>query len=68
MPPGEVELVAVRSGGEERSRRRSAADDTFIMLSEPENIPGAIAALTGAEKGKEYSFTANFGDDCGEEA
>ena len=49
-------------------KRRVACDDTFLMLSEPESIPGSIAALTGAEKGKEYSFTANFGDDCGEDA
>ena len=62
---GDFELPEDASPG---LRRRIAADDTFIMLSEPENIPGAIAALTGAEKGKEYSFTANFGDDCGEEA
>ena len=49
-------------------KRRVACEDTFLMLSEPESIPGSIAALTGAEKGKEYSFTANFGDDCGEDA
>ena len=49
-------------------RRRIAADDTFLMLSEPESIPGAVAALTGAEKDKEYSFTANFDENCGEEA
>ena len=49
-------------------KRRVACDDTFLMLSEPESIPGAIAALTGAEKGKEYSFAATFGDDCGEDA
>ena len=49
-------------------KRRVACEDTFLMLSEPESIPGAIAALTGAEKGKEYSFAATFGDDCGEDA
>ena len=49
-------------------KRRIAADDTFLMLSEPESIPGAIAALTGAEKDKEYSFTANFDENCGEDA
>ena len=49
-------------------KRRVACEDTFLMLSEPESIPGSIAALTGAEKGKEYSFAAAFGDDCGEEA
>ena len=49
-------------------KRRVACDDTFLMLSEPESIPGSIAALTGAEKGKEYTFAATFGDDCGEDA
>ena len=29
-------------------KRRVACDDTFLMLSEPESIPGSIAALTGA--------------------
>ncbi len=41
-------------------KRRAAAEDSFIWLNEPESIPGCIAALTGAEKGKEYHFTANF--------
>ena len=49
-------------------KRRVACEDTFLMLSEPESIPGAIAALTGAEKGKEYTIAATFGDDCGEDA
>ncbi len=49
-------------------KRRVACEDTFLMLSEPESIPGAIAALTGAEKGREYTIAATFGDDCGEDA
>jgi len=49
-------------------RRRIAAKDSFLMLSEPETIPGCIAALTGAEKGKDYSFTANFPENCDEAA
>lgn len=36
------------------------ADETWIWLNEPEFIPGSIAALTGAEKDKEYSFSAEY--------
>lgn len=39
------------------------SDDNFLWLNEPEFIPGVVAALTGAEIGKEYSFTANFPED-----
>ncbi len=41
-------------------KHQAAAEDTYIWLSEPENIPGCIAALTGAEKGREYKFTAEY--------
>lgn len=41
-------------------KRQAAAEDTFLWLSEPEMIPGCIKALTGAEKGKEYDFTADY--------
>ena len=36
------------------------SDDNYLWLNEPEYIPGSIAALTGAEIGKEYSFAATF--------
>lgn len=41
-------------------KRQAAAESAFIWLNEPETIPGCIAALTGAEAGKEYSFTAEY--------
>jgi len=44
-------------------KRQAAADNAFIWLSEPETIPGCIAALTGAEKGKEYTFDAVYAED-----
>ncbi|MBO5645077.1 MAG: trigger factor [Lentisphaeria bacterium] len=49
-------------------KRQAAAEDTFLWLSEPETIPGLIAALTGAEKGKEYTFAATYAADYREEA
>lgn len=41
-------------------KRQIEAADSFMWLNEPENIPGCIEALTGAEVGKEYNFTANY--------
>lgn len=41
-------------------KRQLNAENTFIWLSEPETIPGCIAALTGAEIGKEYTFDAVY--------
>ena len=41
-------------------KRQVAAENAFLWLSEPEIIPGSIAALTGAEKGKEYTFDATY--------
>jgi len=49
-------------------KRQAAAEDTFLWLSEPEMIPGSIAALTGAEKGKEYTFDATYAADFREAA
>jgi len=40
--------------------RQVEAKDNWLWLSEPEMIPGAISALTGAEAGKEYTFTAEY--------
>ncbi|MCQ2379274.1 MAG: trigger factor, partial [Victivallaceae bacterium] len=49
-------------------KRQAEASDTFLWLSEPEMIPGSIKALTGAEKGKEYSFDAEYPADYREAA
>ena len=49
-------------------KRQAEADNTFIWLSEPESIPGCIKALTGAEKGKEYTFDAVYPADYREAA
>lgn len=35
-------------------------EEGWLWLSEPEMIPGLIAALEGAETGKDYTFTAEF--------
>ena len=49
-------------------KRQAAATDSFIWLNEPETMPGVIAALTGAEKGKEYEFASVYPADYREEA
>ncbi len=49
-------------------KRQLEADNTFIWLSDPESIPGCIAALTGAEKGKEVVFDAVYPADYREAA
>ena len=41
-------------------KRQIEATDSFMWLNDPESIPGCIEALTGAEAGKEYSFTAAY--------
>ena len=41
-------------------KRQAAADGTFIWLSEPELIPGCIAALTGKGKGESVTFAAEY--------
>ncbi|MBE6378022.1 MAG: trigger factor [Lentisphaerae bacterium] len=49
-------------------KRQIEAADAFMWLNEPENIPGCIKALTGAEVGKEYTFEAEYPADYREEA
>ena len=49
-------------------KRQAAAENTFLWLSEPESIPGCVAALTGAEKDKEYTFEASYPADYREPA
>ena len=49
-------------------KRQAAANDSFVWLNEPETMPGVIAALTGAEKGKEYEFASVYPADYREEA
>ena len=49
-------------------KRQVEAKDAFMWLNEPENIPGCIKAMTGAEVGKEYSFTAEYPADYREAA
>ena len=41
-------------------KRQAAATDSFLWLNDPELIPGSVKALTGAEKGKEYSFASEY--------
>ncbi len=48
--------------------RQVRSEDNFLWLSQPEMIPGSIAALTGAEVGKEYSFAAAYPEDYRESA
>jgi trigger factor len=40
--------------------RQVKSDEGWIWLSDPEMIPGAIKALTGAEKDKEYDFESEY--------
>ncbi len=47
--------------------RQVSAKENWVWLSEPEMIPGVIAALTGAEKDKDYEFTAEYPADYREE-
>ncbi len=48
--------------------RQLEAENTFLWLSEPETIPGSIAALTGATKDGEYTFEATYPADYREAA
>lgn len=41
-------------------KRQVAADSNWLWLNQPELIPGAIKALTGAETGKEYKLEADY--------
>ena len=47
--------------------RAVKADDAWLHIAEPEQIPGMNAALTGGEKGGEYSFAAAFPADWRQE-
>ncbi len=49
-------------------KRQIAAEDGYLWLSEPEIIPGAIAALTGAAAGDERTFEAAYAADYRETA
>ncbi|MBO4305473.1 MAG: trigger factor [Lentisphaeria bacterium] len=41
-------------------KRMVKAEDSWLWLSEPEQIPGSMKALVGAVKGNDYSFEADF--------
>ncbi|WP_176012481.1 trigger factor [Victivallis sp. Marseille-Q1083] len=41
-------------------QRQVKSDENWLWLNEPEFLPGAIAALTGAEVGKEYTFASTY--------
>ena len=41
-------------------KRQVEAESNWLWLNEPELIPGAVKALTGAEKDKEYKFEATY--------
>jgi trigger factor len=48
--------------------RLAASEDRLVWLSEPELLPGIVAALTGAVVGQEVSFLADFPADYSEAA
>ncbi len=52
-----IELSEEASAG---AQRLVKSEDGWLWLSDPEMIPGVIAALVGAESGKEYKFIATF--------
>ncbi|MBU8902667.1 MAG: trigger factor [Victivallales bacterium] len=41
-------------------KRQVSAESNWLWLNEPELIPGAVKALTGAEKDKEYKLEATY--------
>ncbi len=49
-------------------KRQVEAENGYIWLNEPEIIPGCVAALTGAETGREYKFDAVYPADYREDA
>ena len=59
---------ALPEGAEPSLVRQVKADATFLWLAEPEYIPGCVAALTGAEAGKEYTFDSVYPADYREAA
>jgi len=40
--------------------RQLASEESWLWMSSPEMIPGAIAAMTGSRKGEERSFAAEY--------
>ncbi len=50
------------------AKNQVSSQENWIWLNEPETIPGAIEALTGAEAGKEYTFTSVYAEDFREAA
>ncbi|MDD5727749.1 MAG: trigger factor [Victivallales bacterium] len=44
-------------------KRQVAAESNWLWLNDPELIPGANKALTGAEKDKEYEFESVYPED-----
>ncbi len=49
-------------------KRLVEAEDSYLWLNDPEMIPGSTKALTGAEKGRHYQFTAEYPADFRESA
>ena len=49
-------------------KRAVKADDAWMWLNEPEQVPGIIAALEGKAPGEEVAVTVNFPADWREEA
>ncbi len=49
-------------------KRAVKAEEGWFYLNEPEQIPGLLQAMTGAVKGGEYKFTADFPADWREAA
>ncbi|MDD5599095.1 MAG: trigger factor, partial [Victivallaceae bacterium] len=41
-------------------KRQVSAESNWLWLNKPELIPGAVEALTGAEKGREYKLEADY--------
>lgn len=41
-------------------KRQVASEENWLWLNEPEFLPGSIAALTGAEVEKEYTFASTY--------
>ena len=49
-------------------KRQAAAEGSYLWLSDPEIIPGATAALTGATAGQEIEFESTYAEDYREAA
>lgn len=49
-------------------KNQVASEENWFWLNEPEQIPGLIVSMTGAEKGKEYTFDAVYAADYREAA